>query len=155
MISAADRIALLSGGVLEQIPATTSPVSGTPTELDTELRQTVYELIDELGKTAMLVAPDLTYDPQTGKKTEAEESQISLKMIPPYPYEEKFINGDTIRMGDMRTGIAAIDSNGDSISFVPEAGYELRFDEDVWSILAVLPIYSGQLPCLYMMQLRK
>lgn len=151
-IQGADLVAVFSAGFLEQITTPTAPsYSGTATELDTELREAVEDILDELGKTITFwVYGTNTYDPATGKQTTGDANQYNKKAIPPFPAELRYVNGDVIRAGDLFTGVAAKD-----IEFTPEQGMPVTIDSDIWAIEAVQPLRSGEQVCLYVLQLRK
>jgi hypothetical protein len=147
-----DLIAAFSGGWLEQIDSPSAPtVSGTPTELDEELLDDVYDLIDELGKTVTfwLYGSD-SYNPATGKQSTGDATQYNLKVIPPYEVELKYVDGDLVRIGDLVSGVPA-----KNIQFIPERGIKVTIDSAIWEIMRVTPIYSGEWICLYLFQLRK
>jgi len=147
-----DLIAMLFGGIIESVESPSAPtVSGTPTELDIELIDDVYDLINELGKTVTFwVYGSETYDPTTGKQSTGDATQYNKKVIPPYEVELKYVDGDFIRIGDMISGVPAKD-----IQFTPERGIKVTIDSAVWEIKRVSPIYSGERICLYLFQLRK
>lgn len=147
-----DLIAMLFGGIIESVETPSAPtVSGTPTELDEELLDDVYDLIDELGKTVTFwLYGSANYNPATGKQTTGDVSPYNKKVIPPYDVELKYVDGDVIRIGDMVSGLPA-----KNIQFTPERGIKVTIDSAVWEIQRVSPIYSGERICLYLMQLRK
>lgn len=147
-----DLIAMLFGGIIESVESPSAPsVSGTPTELDEELLDDVYDLIDELGKTVTFwLYGAVTYDPTTGKETTGDATQYNKKVIPPYEVELKYVNGDIIKIGDLLSGVPA-----KNIQFTPERGIKVTIDSAVWEIQRVSPIYSGERICLYLFQLRK
>jgi len=151
-IQGGDIVALFSGGWLESVGTPIPPSGdGTPTVLDTRMGKTVDRLITKYGKAATFwVYPDAEYDPAIGKKASGDAAQYSKKIIPPYAYEEKWINGDTIRAGDMRTGVA-----GKDIEFEPAKGMKITFGDQVWTIVLVSPVYTGERIALYLMQMRK
>ena len=148
-----DLIAAFSGFIgLESITSPTAPsVSGTATELDTELLEDVYDIIDELGKTVTFwVYGSDTYDPTTGKQTTGDVTEYDLKVIPPYEIGLHYVDGELIKVGDLLTGVPAQD-----IEFTPERGMRVTIDNDIWLITRVSPVYSGEWICLYLLQLRK
>ena len=151
-IQGADLVAVFSGGFLEQITTPTAPsVSGTATELDTELLEDVYDIIDELGKTVTFWAYGSdTYDPTTGKRTTGDATEYDKKVIPPYEIALRYVDGDVIKVGDLLTGVPAKD-----IEFTPIKGMSVTIGDDIWSIVRVSPIYSGERICLYLLQLRR
>lgn len=151
-IRGADLVAVFSGGFLEAIDSPTAPtVSGTPTELDTELLEDVFDIIAELGKTVTFwVYGSETYNPATGKQTTGDATQYNLKVLPPYSIELKYVDGDVIKAGDMLSGVPAKD-----IEFTPARGMSVTLGDDIWVIKQVSPIYSGEWIALYLFQLRR
>ena len=147
-----DLVALFSGGWLEAIDSPTAPtVSGTPTELDTELLEDVFDIIDEFGKRVTFwVYGWAAYDPATGKETTGDATQYDKKVLPPYSVDLKYVDGDVIKAGDMLSGVSAKD-----IEFTPAKGIKVTVDDDIWAIQRVRPIYSGEWIALYLLQLRK
>lgn len=151
-IEGGDIIALITGGVITQSPIAAPAVgTETPTALDTEMRQVAFDLIDEFGKTLtynMNLAD--TFDPATGGVTAGSPASVNRKSIPPYKYEDQYIDGDLIRVGDMQTGVAAL-----GLTFTPEKQMVVNFDNLNWDVKAVNPIYSGTQIALYILQLRR
>lgn len=149
-----DIIALVTGGVLESADASspsTPVIAGTPTALDTRMLAKVVTIIERYGKTVIFsVYPDAAYDATTGVNTQGTASQYAKKVIPPYPVEDKYIDGDLIRAGDMLTGVAAQD-----IEFTPEPGVEVSIDSKTWKVIKSNPIYCNEKVVLYILQLRK
>lgn len=137
---------LVAGGSVSGV------ISANATELDEEFVPLALEMIDELGKTVEIkIYPAQTYDPTTGEATKGDYTRYVKKIIPPYPYQQKYINGDTIKQGDMQTGIA-----GSGLGFTPEPGLtEIFIDTQRWTIVNMMPIYSGEQICMFLLQLRR
>lgn len=131
------------------IPSGLSVLSQT---LDASLMSTAYSLIYRRGKTVVFKTyPAAVYDPTTGETTLGNSVDYTHKIIPPYPYSDKYINGDTIRAGDIQTGIAAL-----GLLFVPDpSATKVVIDTIEWSIVNMQPVYSGEQIALYMLQLRR
>jgi len=149
-----DLIAMLTGGALELRDPSTPPdapiLSGTATELDTEVLADVLEVLNEYGKEAVFTAyPGAAYDPTTGDGAPGTAWQYSHRIIPPDAVALQYVNGDTIRVGDMITGVAA-----SGIEFTPTNAVKVTIDSVMWSIVHVAPVYSGQRIALYVLQLR-
>ena len=147
-----DLYAMLFGGIIESVDTPSAPtVSGTPTELDTELLEDVYDIIDEFGKVVTFwVYGSAVYDPLTGKETLGDATQYNLKVIPPYSVELRYVDGDLIKAGDMLSGVPSKD-----ILFTPVKGMSVSVGSDIWTIERVSPVYSGEWICLYLFQLRR
>lgn len=147
-----DLIAMLFGGIIESVDTPSAPtVSGTPTELDSEMLEEVDEIIAEFGKTVTFwVYGSEVYDPVTGKTSTGDATQYNKKVIPPYEVALRYVDGDLIQVGDMLTGVAAKD-----IEFTPAKGMKVTIDSAIWVIQRVAPIYSGEWIPLYLLQLRR
>ncbi|HBG77501.1 MAG TPA: hypothetical protein DDW84_01445 [Phycisphaerales bacterium] len=123
----------------------------SPTKLDKKLRAKVLALIAKLGKSVVFVIqPQKDYDPTKGEATGLDPIYPIKKIIPPFEYESKYIDGDLIKVGDMQSGIAAKD-----LEFTPAKSMTVCFDDMTWKIIRVMPIYTGQQIALYMFQLRR
>ena len=151
-IQGADLVAVFSGGLLEHVAVPTAPVgAATSTVLDDELLEAVYDIIDEFGKIVTFwIYPDQDYDPTIGENTLGDPTQYSKKVIPPYQINLKYVDGKLIKLGDLLTGIAAQD-----IEFTPTLKMKITIDSNIWTIININPIYSGEQIALYLLQLRK
>lgn len=100
----------------------------TPTKMDTKLRPKAKALINKLGKSALIIEPGAAsaYNPETGKNTQIAETVHEVKMVPPFPYQEKLITGDLIQKGDLRTYVADLD-----LGFIPKNTWRVVFEFDV------------------------
>jgi len=94
--------------------------------------------------------PMSAYDPASGETVKGTVSQYVKKVIPPSPVEERYIDGDLIRSGDLWTGAAAL-----NIEFTPEPGIEVMIDNQTWKVVQVKPVYANEKMVLYNLQLRK
>lgn len=121
------------------------------TTLDIEAALAALELIDENGKAVSFVHnASATYSPSTGKVTGGSPAPFNKKIVPPYPYEQKLVDGDVIRVDDMRTGVAA-----SGLGFTPERmKTTVTIDSRIWTVVNVQPIYSGEDVAMYLLQLR-
>lgn len=137
---------LVAGGSVSGV------ISANATELDEEFVPLALEMIEELGKTVEIKTyPGQQYDPTTGEATKGDYVRYVKKVIPPYPYDEKYIDGDLIKAGDLQTGIA-----GSGLGFTPEPGLtEIYIDTLRWSIVSMKPIYSGEQIAMFLLQLRR
>ena len=122
------------------------------TAFDDEFVPLALEMIEEDGKSVIFKTyPAAAYDPASGETVVGSVTSSSEKVIPPFHYEEKYINGDTIQLGDMQTGIAA-----SGLAFVPDPSItKVVIDSAEWTIVNMNSIYSGEEIALYMLQLRK
>lgn len=123
------------------------------TELDNEALPLVLETLAEFGKAVVIkIYPSASYSPSTGSTTPGTAIQYNKKIIPPYPYENKYIDGDIIREGDLQSGIAA-----SGLEFSLEKPDLTRFviDGFEWLVISAKPVYSGDSIAMYQLHLRK
>jgi hypothetical protein len=120
-----------------------------PGKLDGVMVPLAKNLIADFGGPVPYTQVTETFDISTGKTTKTEVVS-SQSVTPPEPYKTGRIDGDVIRMGDMKTLIA--DSG---LGFVPSMGDNLLYSGVEWQIVAVDPVYSGQLTAMYELQLRR
>jgi len=151
-IQGADLVAVFSGGWLEQITTPTAPsVSGTATEFDNETLDAMEEVLEEIyTDVSFWIYGSASYDPTTGKNTTGDATEYEKHVIPPFNAELRYVDGDVIRRGDLFTGVA-----GKDIEFTPEEGISVTIGDDIWVVMAVQPIISGNRTPLYLLQLRK
>ena len=99
----------------------------------------------------MVPRPDGRHDPTTRSVTPSGAvASYTWKVVPPQPYKNQYVDGKTIKREDLITWIAAED-----LTFTPVNGMLVTFKSTKFKIVAVDPIYSGDLVCLYELQLRK
>ena len=122
------------------------------TALDTKLGLAVENLLNTVGKavefdSAMFVEYDATDD----TINRIGERRDTWLITPPAAYRRDQVDGATVLESDVQTYIRAKD-----IPFIPEAGrVRVRFDNEVWEIVTVTRIFSGDDVVLYELQLRK
>lgn len=154
-----DLIAYFSGGWLESFDGDgsepslpTPPVkSSRTTELDDELLEDVFELVDEVGKTVeFYLYPDAEFDPIESELNTGSVATVTKKVIPPFNVDARQVKGDLVRIDDMFTGVP-----GKDLEFIIECGIQVGFDSMMWKVQRFMPIYSGEQVCLYILQLRK
>lgn len=128
------------------------------TVLDDILVPKAKDLIDRFGKVATFkVQSSETYDTATGITGETE-TEVSVKVTPPSPYNDRLVDNDLIRAGDMQIAFAptALDeTTGVAISFTPENGMKVVLDSATWKVERVNSVYSGDSIALYVLTLRK
>ena len=124
------------------------------TELDGFLPDTALELIEEFGKAVdykLIVSG--AYDPATGQAGSAETAVPNVKVAPPEGYSATSVSGSggLIETGDKKLTTAAL-------YFIdysePTPGDTVEFDGTVYTVQKVDTVYSGELPCLYILQVR-
>ena len=118
-------------------------------KLDAVMVPLAKNLISDFGATVTYTQTTETFDPGTGK-TSVTEVASSVIITPPEPYKTGRINETTIQTGDMMSSIAAA-----GISFVPVIGDKVLFAGAEWQLVGIDPVYSGELPAMYNLQLRR
>lgn len=119
------------------------------TALDTRARATALRLLDKYGKAVTLSrVTEGSYNPSTGE-TSSEVVVIATvdALIEDYKGID-YISGD-IQMTDRRVTIPA------SGNVEPEPNDRLTIDAVVYTIVSVTTVWSGELPALFVMQVRK
>jgi len=104
------------------------------------------------GKNASFIVPSnaqSSYDPTTGIATPSVTT-YTVKIAPPELYDAQYANGDTIRIGDAKTIIAA-----SGLPFTPVLGIGLTIDATNWTIVDVQALYSGELIAAYELRIRR
>lgn len=132
--------------------STATPTDGsiTDTELDEDLPDEIYDIIDEYGMTVTFsVAATKTYDPSLGRMTEGGVSSYDKKVSPPEGYDEKYVDNDLIQQGDVKIYLPEKD-----LEFNPIAGMKVTIRETIWQIVRVKPIRTGEQIGIYELQLR-
>lgn len=114
------------------------------TVLDTKIVPIVVKLIAKYGRTVTVTIETKTKDWGTGLTGTATATHV-VKCSPPEPYNQRYIDGDLVRTGDMKTLFAA-----SGLPFTPVLG--MRIDE--WTAVRVDPILSGDQTAAYQVQLR-
>jgi hypothetical protein len=122
------------------------------TRLDDKLVPKAYELIEKFGKVVSFISgpPASGYDPTTGKNATFTADTYSVKVTPPQEYEQKYIDGDLIQVGDVQIFLAA-----QNLTFTPKNGMDVTIDSENWKIVSFGKIYTGEQVALYEFQLRK
>lgn len=106
-------------------------------------------LIDRFGAVASLETVTKVDDLVSGNVTETAVT-AKIKITPPEPFTIGLIDGTLVEAGDMTTLVA-----GQDMATAPTANRDrLVFAADTWQIVAVDPIYSGDLVAAYRLQLR-
>jgi len=146
-----DIIASLTGGLVKS-SWIYSQASGTPIEsnLGSRLFNRVETIINKYGTTAILYLGVGEYSAVAGKRTITEEITQTKKIIPPYPFRKELVNGDTIRIEDMQTGVAA-----KNLSVPIYDGLQVTVMSQIYTIERYWPIIANDTIVLYLMQLRK
>lgn len=118
--------------------------------LDKTARLTAQRLIRKFGKTATLQRTTRTNDVATGKTTD-KITTAAVKVSPPEAFRADQIDGTLVHQGDAMVNLAA---RGLTITPTPETDAML-LDSVIWRVVAVETVWSGDLPALFKLQLRK
>ena len=122
------------------------------TRLDTKFVAKTLAMLERTGKAAVFQTyPDADYDPDTGQTTLGDAVDHTHKIIPPYAVDQRLIDGDTVKAGDMETGVAAL-----GLQFTPSPSVtKVLVDGQAWTIIHVQPVYSGDEIALFSLRLRR
>ncbi len=118
------------------------------TVLDDELVPVAKQMLDDFGRDVVYVVDAGVFDPATSTVTDSKTDE-AVKIVPPFPYERRFEDGDTIVEGDMLSYMAAQNS-----PVTPILGATIKDGSQHWKIVNVDPIYSGNSLALWKLQLR-
>ena len=117
--------------------------------LDNIMRPLAQDLIEKFGGSVSYFQTTETYDATTGK-TSQTETERTVVITPPQPYNQNRINDTTIQVGDLETMVKAL-----NLGFTPAIGDKVLFDGSRWQVVSVMPLYSGALAAAYTLQLRQ
>lgn len=121
------------------------------TVLDDKLVPKTLEIIKKFGKKLTFTTLSTqAYDPDTGDVTEGGSQTFEQLCSPPAAYERRFVDGETVKDGDMRTLVPA-----SGLPFTIKNGLKVEFDGTTWAIVSFSPLYSGDLRAAYRLQLRQ
>jgi hypothetical protein len=124
------------------------------TELDAELVPLALEVIEEYGKAVdYVLVKSKTYDPATGNVSGDVMAVPGVKVAPPedYPPRVTASSGGLIEVGDKKiTTAAAYFVDYDA----PTTGDHISYDGTTYYVRQVTTVFSGDLPCLYVLQVR-
>ena len=122
-----------------------------PTALDNKLVPKTLAIINKVGRNMDFTLPlASSYDPVTGTGAESINTTYTVKASPPIDFAQRYIDGDSVRRGDVRIILAA-----KGLPFIPIPDMKIDFDGHSFSTIAVLPIYSGELVAAWDLQARK
>lgn len=118
------------------------------TFLDLTLPDKVYELVEKYGKEVSFTSEVKTFDATTGATT-STATVYKRKVTPPEEFDSKYIDNDTVRLGDMQITLAA-----KGLKFTPIESMKVLIDAKSFNIVAIRKIYTGELIGAYTVQLR-
>jgi hypothetical protein len=125
------------------------------TTLDDKLVPKAFELVEKFGQFATFTTDELEqsgYDPSTGHVTPGAPTNTVLKVTPPEEYDEYYAekHKDIIIFGDMKTYLPAY-----NLPFDIEKVTEVNIEGELFSIVGIEKIYTGNEIALYELQLRQ
>lgn len=120
------------------------------TSLDTKLIPKAADLVDTYGKSVTWSVTTSTYNPASGDVSGVAVTTYTVKVTPPEPYSERWIDGDLIRFGDAKVFLAA-----QGLAFTPAPGQTITIDSTVWIVVAANAIYTGESVALWEAQVRR
>lgn len=118
------------------------------TVLDDKLVPKAKELLQKFGRDVQLINDQKTFDEATSKVSGAS-SFVSIKIVPPFPYERGLKGEDIAVDGNAQTYMAALDA-----PITPVIGRQIKDGTQQWSIVLVDPIYSGNSLALWRLVLK-
>ena len=113
------------------------------------IRSKVAGIITDKGKTVTYVSAVAVYSAATGATVETVTS-YSVKVTPPKRFENSVVDGELIQLGDAQVTLA------DYAKVVtPKSGDKITIDSEVWTVVAVGKVFSGELVATWKLQLRR
>lgn len=117
--------------------------------LDTRARATADKLLDKFGKSITLTSiVEGSYDPATGDMGAGTTTSTTHTAIIKDYNGIDFISG-VVQAGDRKIMIAALGAP------TPQPADKVTIDSEVYQVIAVRYVWSGELPALYELQVRK
>jgi hypothetical protein len=117
--------------------------------LDVKARNTADTLLNKFGKLITLTSiAEGSYDPATGDMSANTTTNTTHTAIIKDFNGVDFISG-VIQSGDRKVTIAALNAT------TPQPSDKITIDSEVYQVVSVRHIWSGELPALYEMQVRK
>ena len=120
------------------------------TALDLVFVPLAKQLIGQFGASATFRRETRTYDVAPGKPT-TSDTDTTVKLKPPEPYNVSRINGSTVQEGDRTTMIDSTTLG----TIVPTTNDKIVYLSTVWQIVNVAPIVSGDQTAAYELQIRQ
>lgn len=122
-----------------------------PTALDKVLVPATLDIIKRVGRNMNFTFPRATsYDPATGEGFESIVKTLTVKASPPIDFQQQYVNGDSVRRGDVRIFLAA-----KGLAFIPIIDMLVEFDSEKFKVISVLPLHSGEQVAAYELQCRR
>lgn len=138
-------------------PTTVGAMSGIPlqsgdkTQLDEKIGQKVINMLLSRGVALpYLTNGDESFDAETRTVNFNDAGVYNVNSIPPYNFKKKYVDGKTVRQGDLITGVPGL-----NLEFIPVPGMRVIINEVIWNLQSVSPVYSGESIALYILHVRK
>jgi len=121
------------------------------TELDEELPELVLELIEEFGaEVSYRFVEGSEYNPETSSSSSAASPPITMKaLIEDYNLQA---SGQAFEAGLIKAGDKKLTMAAASFSKSPSPGDRVKFNGDLFNVVNVKTVYSGQLAALHEIQ---
>jgi hypothetical protein len=129
------------------------------TELDTTLRQSVFDIVNEFGK-------EITFDIQTGagmgtysaatgnRPVGSAGSAVAVTCSPPEDLIESYGEDEPQLRSTVRIIVPALDLDSDVVAAM-QAGLEASFDDRFFIVHHVRSMYSGDELCAYQLDMNE
>jgi len=118
------------------------------TALDIRLGPKVISLIDKYGKSVTITDDSVIFDSVGSPVTNPVSQQV--KITPPDVATLKYISGDNIVSGEQGAFVAA-----SPLTITMKAGLKVTIDGEVWTVVNVTNIYTGEDIAAYGMRMKK
>lgn len=105
---------------------------------------TVKRLLERFGASTTLKKIVSGYSPATGTAPEIEDAVAVTAAV--FAYDQEYIDGTLIRMGDMRAYLTAAEE--------PTQGDKLTWQGKDWEVVAVKPLAPAGIAVMYEAQIR-
>lgn len=117
--------------------------------IDARARATADKLLDKFGKSITLTSvTEGSYDPTTGEMGAGTTTSTTHTAIIKDFKGIDFISG-VVQAGDRKVMIAALGTP------TPQPADKVTIDSEVYQVMSVRYVWSGELPALYELQVRK
>lgn len=114
------------------------------------LQERVYNLVQREGIDVSLISKgSKSFDPSTGDMTSFDVSN-SVKVSPPQPYDERHIDGTTIKRGDQSVVLPTF-----GLTAIPEIGDVVIVDGETFKITYIRKLRRRDVVLGYEIQLRR
>lgn len=126
------------------------------TAYDTKFRSLSARLVDKFGVNVTLTRASETFSEITNKPTVGTPISYTIKVSPPVAAGYSEIDGARVLATDLFCTAAATNTGGSPVNGLPPNVDKdtLTYAGVVYKIVGCQPVYSGDLPAAYRLQLR-